>query len=258
MRVNKWLLPILALVLILGTVGIAQATGLWVVSGREMVDLAQLTSGDEVKGWMTLQQVADGTGIETSVLIAKLGLPADLPPETVLKDIEGIVEGFEITAVRTVVDEALGLAPAAEAETAADSGEQATTQETQDAEAEAVTSPAPTATTELTAELAAESTAVATAEATAAATPTAAHEPTGTGTGTGDGEDQPAVTSADSIKGSHTLQQIVDGTGVDLAALLGALQLPADTDSQTTVRELVQGGKLGEVDEVRTAVAALQ
>ena len=48
-------------------------------------------------------------------LLAKLGLPADLPPETVLKDIEGIVEGFEITAVRTVVDEALGLAPAAEA-----------------------------------------------------------------------------------------------------------------------------------------------
>ena len=38
----------------------------------------------------------------------------------------------------------------------------------------------------------------------------------------------------------------MDGTGVDLEALLGALQLPADTDPQTTVRELVQGGKLGE------------
>ena len=112
MRVNKWLLPILALVLLLGTVGIAQAAGWWVVSGREMVDLAQLTSGDDVKGWMTLQQVAEGTGIKTADLVTKLGLPADLPPATVLKDIEGIVEGFEITAVRAVVDEALGLAPA--------------------------------------------------------------------------------------------------------------------------------------------------
>ena len=234
MRVNKWLLPILALVLILGTVGIAQAAGWWVVSGREMVDLAQLTSGDEVKGWMTLQQVADGTGIETAALLAKLGLPADLPPATVLKDIEGIVEGFEITAVRTVVDEALGLAPAVpEAE----------------AVVEAAASAVPTATAEPTAEPTPEP-----------AAPAAVHEPngTGTGTGTGDGEEQPAVTSAASIKGSHTLQQIVDGTGVDLAALLTALQLPADTDPQTTVRTLVQGGKLGEVDEVRTAVAKLQ
>lgn len=251
MRVNKWLLPILALVLILGTVGIAQATGLWVVSGREMVDLAQLTSGDEVKGWMTLQQVADGTGIETSVLIAKLGLPADLPPETVLKDIEGIVEGFEITAVRTVVDEALGLAPAAEAETAADGANEATAQVVTEAEAdvEAAASPVPTATAEPAAEPTPEP-----------AAPAAVHEPTGTGTGTGtgDGEDQPAVTSAASIKGSHTLQQIVDGVGVDLPALLTALQLPADTDPQTTVRELVQGGQLTEVDQVRTAVATLQ
>ena len=268
MRVNKWLLPILALVLILGTVGIAQATGLWVVSGREMVDLAQLTSGDDVKGWMTLQQVADGTGIETAALAAKLGLPADLPPETVLKDIEGIVEGFEITAVRTVVDEALGLAPAAEAETAAESGEQAAVQAPAEAAAEAeveaeveaspVATAAAEATAEATAELAAEATTEPAAEATAEPTATTVHEPTGTGTGTGDGEDQPAVTSADSIKGSHTLQQIVDGTGVDLAELLAALQLPADTNPQTTVRELVQGGKLGEVDEVRTAVTKLQ
>lgn len=250
MRVNKWLLPILALVLLLGTVGIAQAAGWWMVSGREMVDLTQLTSGDEVKGWMTLQQVADGTGMETAVLLTKVGLPADLPPETVLKDIEGIVEGFEITAVRIVVDEALGLAPAAEAVTAADSAEAATQQAADSeagAEAEAVASPVPTA---------------AVAEPTAAATPATVHEPAGTGsgigTGTGDGEDQPAVTSADSIRGSHTLQQIVDGTGVDLAALLTALQLPAATDPHTTVRELVQGGQLAEVDQVRTAVATLQ
>ena len=251
MRVNKWLLPILALLLILGTVGFAQAAGLWVVSGREMVDLTQLKSGDEVKGWMTLRQVADGTGMETAVLLAKLGLPAVLPPETVLKDIEGIVEGFEITAVRTVVDEALGLAP--------DGAEEATTQETGAAKAEAAASPVPMATpaTAPTAEAKSEA-----AEPTAAATPAAVHEPTGagtgTGTGTGDGEDQPAITSAASIKGSHTLQQIVDGTGVDLAALLTALQLPADTDPQTTVRKLVQGGQLSEVGQVRTAVAALQ
>ena len=60
MRVNKWLVPTLALVLLLGTVGVAQATGWWLVSGREMVNLEQLTGGADVKGWMTLEQVAVG------------------------------------------------------------------------------------------------------------------------------------------------------------------------------------------------------
>lgn len=258
MRVNKWLLPVLALVLILGTVGIAQAAGLWVVSGREMVDLTRLKSGDEVKGWMTLQQVADGTGIETAALVAKLGLPADLPPETVLKDIEGIVEGFEITAVRTTVDEELGLAPTEAEEAAAGGGEEATTQEAPDAGAGAVASPVSTATAEPAAVPTVEPAEKPAQKPAAVPAATTVHEPTGTGTGTGDGEDQPAVTSAASIKGSHTLHHIVNGTGVELAALLTALQLPADTNPQTTVRELVQGGKLGEVDEVRTAVAGLQ
>ena len=73
MKVNKWLIPTLALALLLGTVGIAQATGWWLVSGREMVNLEQLTGGADVKGWMTLEQVAGGIGMETATLIAKLG-----------------------------------------------------------------------------------------------------------------------------------------------------------------------------------------
>jgi hypothetical protein len=66
------------------------------------------------------------------------------------------------------------------------------------------------------------------------------------------------VTSAVDIKGRHTLQEIVDATGIELAALLAALNLPEDTDPQTAVRELVDAGLVSEVDDIRTAVAALQ
>ena len=66
------------------------------------------------------------------------------------------------------------------------------------------------------------------------------------------------MTSALDIKGRHTLQEIVDATGVELAALLAALKLPPDTDPQTTVRDLVDAGLVTEVDQVRAAVAGLQ
>ena len=64
----------------------------------------------------------------------------------------------------------------------------------------------------------------------------------GSGTGSGDGETPPVVTSALDIKGRHTLQEIADATGVSLTALLDALQLPPDTDPQTAVRDLVEAG----------------
>jgi hypothetical protein len=118
MRVNKWLLPTLALILMLGTVGVAQANGWWIVSGKEMVNVEALTGGADVKGWMTLQQVADGVDIDTATLYAQLGLSADIPPETALKDLEKIVDGFEVGVVREVVDGVLGNGLAAATEPA--------------------------------------------------------------------------------------------------------------------------------------------
>lgn len=230
MKVNKWLLPTLALVLMLGTVGVAQAMGLWQVSGKEMVDVEHLTSGADVKGWMTLQQVADGTGIETVTLYSALGLPAEIPPTTALKELEQIVAGFEVNVVREVVDDVLGAAPAAAP----------------------VTADMPAATP------------AATPTPTPAPTPTAVHTSRGAGAGTGDGAGggeegvPPPVTGALDIKGRHTLQEIVDATGIPLTDLLAALNLPPDTDPHTAVRNLVERGLIGEIEEVRAAVAALQ
>lgn len=227
MKVNKWLLPVLALTLLMGTVGVAQALGVWQVSGKEMVNIEHLTSGADVKGWMTLQQVADGAGIDTVSLYLALGLPAEIPPTTALKELEQIVEGFEVSLVREVVDGVLSMAPAAETPVAPE-----------------VQSVTPTVTP----------------TPTLVPTPIAAHTPQGDGAGAGGGEDgaPPAVTSAMDIKGRHTLQEVADGTGVELAELLAALKLPAETDPHTAMRDLVEGGLISEIEAVRTEVAALQ
>ena len=60
--------------------------GLVVGERPEMVNLEQLTGGADVKGWMTLEQVAGGSGMDTATLYAELGLSADIPPETALKE----------------------------------------------------------------------------------------------------------------------------------------------------------------------------
>lgn len=244
MRVNKWLVPTLALILMLGTVGIAQANGWWIVSGKEMVNVEQLTGGGDVKGWMTLQQVADGVDMDTATLYAQLGLSADIPPETALKDLEKIVEGFEVSVVRDVVDAVLGKAPAADAGPAPAADAEPVAVEATPVPTVVVATAAPTPTTQPT------------------TAPAAEHAPQGegAGTGTGTGEEgvPPAVTSALDIKGRHTLQEIADATRIDLADLLAALELPADTDPGTAVRDLVEAGLVSEVDEIRTAVAELQ
>ncbi len=110
MRLNRWLLPALAIVVFFGVVGIAQATGLWVTSGRTISAAGvektapaagSLTAAD-LKGWMTLQQAADGLGMPVTDLIARIAPPADvtLAPDTAFKDVEKLVPGFSLTELR--------------------------------------------------------------------------------------------------------------------------------------------------------------
>ncbi len=90
MRVNPFFMPVIVIVVLLGTVFVAQAAGIWSTSGRDTVDLGQMTPAD-IKGWMTLQQVMDGVGISQSDLYALAGIPANIPPTTVLKDLEPVL-----------------------------------------------------------------------------------------------------------------------------------------------------------------------
>ena len=99
MRLNPSFLPVLAIGALLGTVWAAQALGQWSISGRADVNLEQLTPAD-LKGWMTLQQVMDGLTISQTDLYALMAIPAEIPPETALKDLEPLVPDFEIVTLR--------------------------------------------------------------------------------------------------------------------------------------------------------------
>lgn len=240
MTVNKLMLPILALLIFFGTIGVAQATGYWVVSGRQMFEDGTILSGADVRGWMTLQQVADGVGLDVADLYGRLGLPDSIAADTALKDLEGIIPDFEVTTVRDAVDIYLGLAEPVSADQAS-------------VEGTAVPSETPIPTP--TPEPATPQTPV--AESTPIHVPLA--DGGGDGLGTGPTPLPPGETlAAVDIKGRSTLQEIVDQAHVPADALLAALGLPPDTDMHTALKDLAADGRIVEVDAVRTAVAELQ
>jgi len=53
---------------------------------------------------MTFQQLSDGYGIPKDTLYELLGIPPEIPVETALKDMESILPGFEVSAVREMID----------------------------------------------------------------------------------------------------------------------------------------------------------
>lgn len=240
MHINKFVAPLLAIALFVGTVAVAQATGYWIVSGKQMVDVENLVSSDDLRGWMTLQQVSDGLGIEQAEMYTLLGIPADIPASTALKEMETLLPGFDMTGVRATLADYLGEASSVEADEPANTEPVATLQPT----------PQPTPTPQ----------APPTETASTLSTPVE-HTPQADGLGDGTGPTPVAegelLTGAD-VKGKHTLQEIADQAQVPLTELLDALNLPADSEPSAAVRDLVEQGQVADVDAVRAAVTALQ
>ena len=85
----------------LGGVGVAQLTGTWITSGKQVVAAGQLTA-DDVKGSMSLQVAADGLGVTVDDLVTLIEPPDRnaLSATTLFKDIEALVPGFELTTFR--------------------------------------------------------------------------------------------------------------------------------------------------------------
>lgn len=105
MKTSRWVAPVAFLVIMFGTIGVAQAGGQWITSGRQQVVAGEQFTAAGLKGWMTLQQASDGLGIPLSDLIALIAPPAGvtLDGRTAFKDVEGLVPGFELSAFREAV-----------------------------------------------------------------------------------------------------------------------------------------------------------
>ena len=104
-RVNKYLVPVLAVVTLLGSVWVAKAAGVWQTSGRGQVLLDEGGQADPqgIKGWMTLNDVSETYGVPLEALYCMIGASPDIPPDTALKDLEKLVPGMEVWALREAV-----------------------------------------------------------------------------------------------------------------------------------------------------------
>lgn len=107
--VNALAYAALGLVLFLGTIQIGQLTGIWATSGRPTATgQAVVVTGadpDEIKGWMTIQQVSDAYGVSIAEFDQKFDIPPSTPPTTALKDLEKVAPNFSVTEVRTWLSE---------------------------------------------------------------------------------------------------------------------------------------------------------
>lgn len=225
MRVNPLFVPLLFVFVLFGSVFGSQQLGLWSVTGRTAVNVANMTAAD-LKGWMTLTDVMTGIKISKPELYDLMKIPADVPETAALKDLEKIVPGFETSTLRDALTARGAAAPALIAPTAV---------------APTPVAPAIQATVRITGTGALSAT-HATDDGTRP-TPTAL---------------PPGVTlSVDQIKGSMTLRQVSEQTGVPLGAILEALKLPADVGVDTALKDLISAGKLTEVTQVRDAVTRL-
>jgi polyferredoxin len=72
----RYALPVVILILFLGTIGVSMASGLW--QSKAPAEVAfKITSPDDIKGWMTLKDVARIFGIPEKTLAMKLSVPED-------------------------------------------------------------------------------------------------------------------------------------------------------------------------------------
>ena len=99
MRIHKLLLPVLVIALLLGTIAFARATGYWQTTGRRAVSVQQGISSTDIKGWMTLRDLSQGTEIPVEELLVLLGIPADVAETTPLKDLEHIISVGQVRAI---------------------------------------------------------------------------------------------------------------------------------------------------------------
>ncbi len=210
MRINPFLMPILLVLALLGTVFTAQALGTWSVSGRDAIDVSKMIAAD-LKGWMTLEQVMDGLKISQSELYALGNIPADTPTSTTLKELEQVVE---VSTLRDILSARLNR-----------SSPETNAAPTQTLE---TTAPVPTASPEKTA---------------LHATPTPL--PSG------------QVLSADQIKGKMTLREVSQQCAVPLDKLIAGLKLN-DANADMAIKDLVAQGKIVEVTAVQNAVGEMQ
>ena len=106
-RIPVILYSAVSIALILGLVVGAKSLGWYGTLGKvsaatgEAITLGPNSVGDDIKGWMTIQQVLDATSVSRAEFNKRFAIPDRLPTSTPLSSIQGEgVSNFEVSAVR--------------------------------------------------------------------------------------------------------------------------------------------------------------
>lgn len=237
-KVNKYFMPVLVVIALLGSVWIAKAADVWQTSGRGQILLDEGGRADPmgIKGWMTLSDVSETYRVPLDAVYVMIGADSDVPPGTALKDLEKLVPDMEVSAVRAGVAAYLaGFWTPADGRFGS---------EVVDPALEATPAPEPKPTVE------------------PEASPESAADHILKGGGDDDGEgfvlpEDGSRLSGSEIKGRMTLQEVVDYCQVPLEHLSIELGLPEDIDTGLWMRDL--SNQLGiEVATVREVVERYQ
>ena len=84
-----------------GGIGITKLTGLYEVLPQPITSETKITP-DEIKGYMTLEDLSNGLKINLDDVYQKLDLPTSIPKETKLKDIKNTIPDFEVEGAREI------------------------------------------------------------------------------------------------------------------------------------------------------------
>ncbi len=106
MRLNKYVMPAVAIVAMFAVVLVAQAGGAWQVTGSTQIvptTAAGRPDPEAIKGKMTLDEIVKTYAVPQADLYAALGLPADMSSSTAVKELESVIANFEVDVVRQVV-----------------------------------------------------------------------------------------------------------------------------------------------------------
>ncbi len=102
MRLNPFIFGALVLAVFIGTIVTAQATGNWSISGKVTTEGEKVTATgtnvEEIKGWMTLGEVAAAYKVSVDEIVKEFELPADTGPTKQIKELES--EKFSTTKFR--------------------------------------------------------------------------------------------------------------------------------------------------------------
>jgi hypothetical protein len=102
MKVNPFVFGIVILVVFFGVLGGAKAVGVWSVSGKLNASGEKVrptgANVEEIKGWMTLDDVSKAYNVPAAEIIAAFELPANTPASAQLKELES--DTFSVQALR--------------------------------------------------------------------------------------------------------------------------------------------------------------